>query len=167
MVARAKPLRRPLGAGPFVERGDLARRLGDDDPAVVEDGDARGVVAAVFQTAQAVDEHAGRVRFSDVSDDSAHDDMKVDQFEVSGANVPLDDFAGAGGGSGPEFAARIDGGVDAGVDAVADDGAELAAAGVDQLAATSERWFLPSWRRLETVVPAPKLTFSPSTESPT
>ena len=45
---------------------------------VIEDGDARRVIAAVFEAAQAVDEHAWRIRFSDVSDDSAHDDLRLE-----------------------------------------------------------------------------------------
>ena len=44
----------------------------------------------------------------------------------------LHDLPRTSGGVRPEFAARIDGGVDAGMDAVADNGAELAAAGVDE-----------------------------------
>ena len=66
----------PVGVGLVAECGDLAGRLGDDDPVIVEDGDARGVIAAVFEAAQAVDEHGGRIRFSDVSDDSAHGEIE-------------------------------------------------------------------------------------------
>jgi len=45
-----------------------------------------------------------------------------------------DDGSGEGGGVTAEFAAGVDRGVDAGVDAVADDRAEFAATGVDELA---------------------------------
>ncbi len=50
-------------------------------------------------------------------------------------DVMLHDLPRPGRGVRPEFSTGVDGGVDAGVDAVADDGAELAAAGVDERAA--------------------------------
>ena len=70
-------LGRPLGVGAVVELGDFSRCLGDDDPFVIQNGDARRVVAPVFEAAQAVDEHSGRICFSDVSDDSAHDEFEI------------------------------------------------------------------------------------------
>ena len=60
-----------------VEHGDFARGLGDDDPVVIEHGDARRVIAAVFEPAQPVDEHGGRVRLADVSDDAAHGEFEI------------------------------------------------------------------------------------------
>ena len=43
-----------------------------DDAVVVDDGDARRVVAAVFEAAKAAHEHVEAVALSDVSDDSTH-----------------------------------------------------------------------------------------------
>ena len=65
-------LGRPLSVGAVVELGDFSGCLGDDDPFVIQNRDARRVVAPVFETTQAVDEHSGCIYFSDVSDDSAH-----------------------------------------------------------------------------------------------
>ena len=49
-----------------------AGRLGDLQPAAVDDGDARRVVAPVLEPVQPLDKHGGRVALADVSDDSAH-----------------------------------------------------------------------------------------------
>src|SRR5690606_34416836 len=62
----------PIGMSLVVERGHLAGGLADDDGAVLEDGEASGVIAAVFEPPKAVDKYAGSRGFSDVSDDAAH-----------------------------------------------------------------------------------------------
>ena len=49
---------------------------------------------------------------------------------ASALQIALDDCAGAGAGIRPEFAARIDRGVDTGMNVVADDGTEFAPTGI-------------------------------------
>jgi hypothetical protein len=52
--------------------GDVAGALVDDQPAGSEHGHPGGVVAAVLQPAQPVDEHGDGVLLADVGDDAAH-----------------------------------------------------------------------------------------------
>jgi hypothetical protein len=49
-------------------------------------------------------------------------------------NVVTNDFSGEGGGAWAEFATGVEGGVDASVNVGADDGSELSATGVDEIA---------------------------------
>src|SRR3989304_2461968 len=62
------------GAGQLgLERGQLARLLGDADAAgVVEDGDAGAVVAAVTHPGEAIEEDGCRLAAADVAHDAAH-----------------------------------------------------------------------------------------------
>jgi hypothetical protein len=48
--------------------GDLARRLGGGEAGAVDDGDARGVVAALFQPTQPLHEEGDRVTPADEHD---------------------------------------------------------------------------------------------------
>ena len=72
---------RDAGTAADVVGGDVGRQLGDarraarpPQPAVLMHGDAAGVVAAVFQPTQALDEDGNAVAGADGSDDSAHGD---------------------------------------------------------------------------------------------
>ena len=56
--------------GEHLELAGALRRL--DDAVVVDDGDARRVVAAIFEATKASHEHVEAVALSDVSDDSTH-----------------------------------------------------------------------------------------------
>ena len=67
-----KPLGWPIGTGTVVENGDLAGSLGHSHPLAIQHRQAGGVIATVFEPPQAVDQHSGGIRFSDISYDSAH-----------------------------------------------------------------------------------------------
>ena len=56
----------------LLEVGQLAGPLVRDDRAAVDEGDAGGVVAAVLQTAQALDDDVACLLVADVPHDSAH-----------------------------------------------------------------------------------------------
>src|SRR6185503_10276691 len=55
-----------------VELAHLALALGDAQLALVADGDAGGVVAAIFQPIQAFEQDGRRLALADVTDDAAH-----------------------------------------------------------------------------------------------
>ena len=61
-----------LGVEQQLQPGDLSLLLARFE-APVHDGHARGVIAAVFEALEAVDEHWGGRARADVSDDSTHD----------------------------------------------------------------------------------------------
>src|SRR5690606_26813041 len=60
------------GTNGRLEIGELAGAAAKIDRAVANEGHARGVVAAVLQLSQSLDENADDVFRSDVSDDAAH-----------------------------------------------------------------------------------------------
>ena len=68
----AKPLVGPIRMGALAEIRHLAGRLGDDDPAAIQNGESRGIITAVFKPSQAVDEDGGSVRLAYVSYDATH-----------------------------------------------------------------------------------------------
>ena len=61
-----------LGGGALDQALDAAGLLGDVEAAVVQDRDASGVIAAIFETFQALKNDGRCFLFSDISDDSAH-----------------------------------------------------------------------------------------------
>ena len=61
-----------LAREPFFQRGELALGAAAAERAVIERGDAGGVVAAVFQALERLDQMAGDRLASDDSDDPAH-----------------------------------------------------------------------------------------------
>ncbi len=63
---------RQFAGNELVEVLDAAGLLGDLQLTVADDRDAGGVVAAVFQASQALDDHIQGGAGSDVSDDAAH-----------------------------------------------------------------------------------------------
>src|SRR5437660_4790809 len=72
-----------IGAGGRLRRHELAE-LGNApsafprlDAIAVYDRDARGIVAAIFQPAQTIEEDGGRFRTSDVSDNATHEGESV------------------------------------------------------------------------------------------
>ena len=65
------PLIGDLGDDGF-EVGQLAGAAPDVEAVAVDDGDARRVVAAIFEAAQSLDEDWDDRLVADVSDDSAH-----------------------------------------------------------------------------------------------
>ena len=76
--------------------------------------------------------------------------------------------AGIDLGAGADDRPGMQDGVAAGEHAVAEHGAELAAAGGEaRRPAIGISISPPSWRKFERMVPAPRLTSAPSTESPT
>ena len=72
--ARVPDARRPLepGGQPGDEVGHPALRLADLEAAPGDDRDTRGVVAAVLQASQPLEEDRGGVLRADVADDAAH-----------------------------------------------------------------------------------------------
>ena len=57
----------------FLEVGDSADFFRDCEGAALEDGDAGGVIAAIFQAFEAFEDEGSRFLSTDVADDSAHD----------------------------------------------------------------------------------------------
>ena len=53
-----------VGAGFFAEFCDFSRGFCDHDAILVDHRETGGIIAAVFQAAESIDEHAGGVRFS-------------------------------------------------------------------------------------------------------
>src|SRR5207245_4786492 len=75
--ARVSDAQRPGNGLLFEQPGELrnsADPLADDDAAVVEDGQSRAVVAAVFEPVQALHQHIDGVSLPlpDIADDSTH-----------------------------------------------------------------------------------------------
>src|SRR6185503_13623058 len=58
-----------------VELAHAALLLGDAELALVADGDARRVVAAILQPVQPLEQDRRGLALADVTDDSAHDDV--------------------------------------------------------------------------------------------
>ncbi len=58
--------------------------LADFDAAAIQRGDARGVIAAIFQPAQPIEEDGSRVCFADVANNAAHKARKVADFRALG-----------------------------------------------------------------------------------
>ena len=57
----------------LAERRDPAGAFARLDAIAIHDGDARGIVTAIFQTAQPIEQDGSRLRTPDVTDDAAHD----------------------------------------------------------------------------------------------
>jgi hypothetical protein len=57
---------------PSFEAGKAAFDAEDARFAAIANGDAGGIVAAILEAAQAIEEDAFRILFTDVTDDSAH-----------------------------------------------------------------------------------------------
>ena len=68
-----KPFRRPVGACAILQCRHLARSLRHRDAITIHHREACRIVATIFKPTQTIDEHLGRLRFANVSDDSAHD----------------------------------------------------------------------------------------------
>ena len=75
-VGAMEQLGRQLGVRLVAKPGDFPWGLGDHHAILIKDGDTSGVVTPVFEPPQAIDQHGGRIRFSNVSDDSAHGKIK-------------------------------------------------------------------------------------------
>ena len=74
--ASARPLEKlrvPIGARPFIEVRDFSDSSRNVQDLAVQQGKPRRVVTAVLQLSQPADQDGCRVRFSNVSYDSAHD----------------------------------------------------------------------------------------------
>src|SRR5262249_13738458 len=79
----AEPLRQRR-----LERRDLADRLVHPEPAARDDGDARRIVAAVFQTVEAREQDRRRLLPSDVSDDATHESTPPSRRSGDGSGAP-------------------------------------------------------------------------------
>src|ERR1700693_4610072 len=82
-VPEAVSRRRPVRAGGFDEVLEIADRAHVVEPVVLAQRDARGVVAAVLETLQPLQQERLRLTLSDVSDDPAHIASEMERARLS------------------------------------------------------------------------------------
>src|SRR6185295_13181160 len=87
-VADAEPAGDRMFEEPLLQDLELARTLLEEEFLPVEDDDARGVVAAVLEAAQAVDDDGQGVAFADVTNDAAHNGREKTIAGVSAESSP-------------------------------------------------------------------------------